>query len=119
MKEPDSTVQKGRRGEQRACDFLTQRNFKIIKRNFNYPGGEVDIIAVEHSTLHFIEVKAWADTPVFELERAVNCNKLRKIKRGVRYFFEQPNNFSDHSIQIDVLFINVKTKTIDFYEDIG
>jgi putative endonuclease len=49
----------GRIGEDVAADFLRQKGFKIVLRNFRKPYGEIDIIARDPgNSLRFIEVKS-------------------------------------------------------------
>jgi putative endonuclease len=45
-------------GEKIACDFLEQRGFKIIERNYLRKWGEIDIITKKNGLIHFIEVKS-------------------------------------------------------------
>ena len=48
----------GRLGEEIAVEYLKNKGFQIIERNFRRPWGELDIIARDKSgTLIFIEVK--------------------------------------------------------------
>jgi len=47
----------GRSGEDRACEFLESRGYKIIERNFRLRQGEVDIIAEKDEIIFFVEVK--------------------------------------------------------------
>ena len=49
----------GKIGEDMACNYLLQNNYKIIDRNFHCRQGEIDIIAVDNTTkeMVFIEVK--------------------------------------------------------------
>ena len=44
-KGPDSSKKIGSRYEQAAADFLQDRGYKILERNFRCPAGEIDIIA--------------------------------------------------------------------------
>lgn len=48
----------GKLGEDLACRYLVDKNYKIIERNYRKPWGELDIIAKSpDKTLVFIEVK--------------------------------------------------------------
>ncbi|MBI5306057.1 YraN family protein [Candidatus Wolfebacteria bacterium] len=48
----------GQLGENIACEYLVEKNYKIIERNYRQKWGEIDIIAkVPDKTLVFVEVK--------------------------------------------------------------
>jgi putative endonuclease len=47
----------GNLAEQAAAAFLQARGYHILERNFRCRGGEIDLIALDGSTLVFIEVK--------------------------------------------------------------
>ena len=53
----------GKLGEDIACEYLVNRGFIIIERNFRKPWGELDIIAKDSKgVLVFVEVKAIRQT---------------------------------------------------------
>jgi putative endonuclease len=45
-------------GENIACDFLVNRGFEIIERNYLRRWGEIDIVARKDGVLRFVEVKS-------------------------------------------------------------
>ncbi|MFB9055164.1 YraN family protein [Mariniflexile ostreae] len=47
----------GKKGEQLAIDFLLEKGYIIIERNYRFHKAEVDIIAQKENTLAIIEVK--------------------------------------------------------------
>jgi putative endonuclease len=47
----------GREGEQAAVDYLTERGFRILDRNWRCADGEIDIVAVERHSFVVCEVK--------------------------------------------------------------
>ena len=52
----------GQLGENIACRYLVENNYKIIERNFRQKWGEIDIIAkAKDKTLVFVEVKTVRD----------------------------------------------------------
>ncbi len=53
----ESTRKKGMQGETLARSHLKSKGFKILESNFNTRVGEIDIIAKDHDTLVFVEVK--------------------------------------------------------------
>ncbi len=49
---------RGKEAEERACQLLRAKGFKIVARNWRWRGGEIDIIAKDGPTLVFVEVRA-------------------------------------------------------------
>jgi putative endonuclease len=47
----------GNLGESIACEYLRRHGFKIRDRNVARKTGELDVVAEEGDTLHFVEVK--------------------------------------------------------------
>jgi len=94
----------GERGERQAKDFLISNNYKILETNFHSPYGEIDIIAVDHGTLVFIEVK----TRSSDLESALNSisiSKRKKISKTADYFLSKNHNLEDMFTRFDVIAI--------------
>jgi putative endonuclease len=48
---------RGAIGEQAAAEMLTRHGFEILTRNFRTKYGELDIVAIDRSTLVFCEVR--------------------------------------------------------------
>ncbi len=51
----------GKAGEEMAAEWLEQRGFQLISRNWKWARYEVDIIACRQGVLHFVEVKSRHD----------------------------------------------------------
>src|SRR3989344_5886964 len=48
----------GKRGEDLACEYLINKGYKVLDRNYRKPWGEIDVIArAPDKTLVFVEVK--------------------------------------------------------------
>jgi putative endonuclease len=48
----------GRRGEDLVAEQLERAGWRIVARNARLPSGELDLVALEGTTLVFVEVKA-------------------------------------------------------------
>ena len=90
----------GALGEDMACEYLRRHGFTICDRNFVKKTGELDIIAQEGNTLHFVEVKTVLadDFPLAEnkgedaYDPSLNLHeaKVRKVARtGEWYVLEK------------------------------
>lgn len=78
----------GSLGEEIAAEYLKNKGFQIIERNFRRPWGELDIIAGDKSgTLVFIEVKTFKCRDLSDSgsritpEDNMTASKLRKTKK--------------------------------------
>jgi putative endonuclease len=82
----------GKLGEDRACEYLVDKKFKIIERNYRKSWGELDIIALAPDrTLVFIEVKTLRQTQSgpakgLQPEDQMTAAKIKKFKRTASLF---------------------------------
>ncbi|MFA7169258.1 MAG: YraN family protein [Candidatus Paceibacterota bacterium] len=98
----------GNWGEQLAGDFLEKRGCIILERNFQKRGGEIDIIARENNTLHFVEVKTRKSANIqrFGLpEEAVNPAKQKKIIKTALIYLSEKGSSENINWQFDVVAI--------------
>ena len=78
----------GRWGEDRAVAYLQRRGIRIVARNYRCALGEIDIIAREHNSLLFIEVKT-RRSAVFGLpQEAVGPRKQRQLIRTAQWYLK-------------------------------
>jgi len=71
---------KGRKGEELAAAYLSDRGYRIVARNVRVPGGEIDLICVESNTLVFVEVKCRQGSSFGSALSAVDARKRRKLR---------------------------------------
>ncbi|MDZ7786168.1 MAG: YraN family protein [Candidatus Saccharibacteria bacterium] len=70
----------GDSGEDRACEYLRGRKFKIIERNWRTRYCEIDIIAKKKKRLYFVEVKTRKSSDFGRGEDYVTPKKLQQMK---------------------------------------
>ena len=95
------TRAKGNIAEERGCDFLRLRGYRIIDRNVYNRFGEIDIIALKDNVIHFVEVKS-----AQSYEQAVNNitpPKLQKLNRTIQTYLQKKR--LDVAYCIDALII--------------
>jgi putative endonuclease len=105
-----NTRNKGKLAEDKAINFLKEKNFKIVKRNFYTKFGEIDIIAFKDEVFHFIEVKSGKN---FEPIYNITPKKLNKIIKSA-YLFLKKNNINS-AFCIDAIIVK---EDIEFIENI-
>ncbi len=81
-------VPAGRRGEQVAARHLKRSGYLILARNYRAAGAEIDLVALDGSTLVFVEVKFRAGSGFGTPAEAVDFDKRERIRRAARAFAE-------------------------------
>lgn len=69
----------GARGEQRAAEYLAQRGYTVLARNYRSPYGEIDLICTHGGCIAFVEVKTRSSAKFGAPREAVTPAKQRKI----------------------------------------
>jgi putative endonuclease len=94
----------GKLGENLAANFLEEKGYHIIERNYRFGHGELDIIAEKDGMLIFIEVKTkkFGDfgDPINWVGRGKQ-KQMGKIARG--YLYER--NIIDRDCRFDVVLV--------------
>lgn len=70
----------GRLAEDLAATELAKKGYTILERNFSNRFGELDIIAQDHNTLVFVEVKAKTGVEFGSPEEMISPAKLQKVR---------------------------------------
>jgi putative endonuclease len=76
----------GKFGEELGKDFLTEKNFTILFRNWKYARYEVDIIASKKNVLHFVEIKTRRGNRFGYPEESVDRKKLQCLMNAAEEF---------------------------------
>ena len=75
----------GRRGEQVAADYLRQRGYRLLERNWRSPDrevpGELDLVLRHRGTLVICEVKARTGPCLAHPAEAVTAAKAARLRR--------------------------------------
>ncbi len=79
-----SRLDTARDGETLAAEYLAQRGFRILTRNFRFHHGEIDIVARDHAYTVFVEVKSRGSFRYGSPLHAVTPAKQRQLIRVAR-----------------------------------
>lgn len=94
----------GKWGENLACQYLQENNYKVVDRNFLCRQGEIDIVArdITKDELVFIEVKTRSNFKYGNPADAVDKQKQKHMIQAIRYYLYK-NGIQDVPIRVDVL----------------
>lgn len=105
----------GQLGEDLATNFLQEKGYKILCRNFHSRLGEIDIIAQEQNVLVFVEVKTRWNKSFGLPEEAISHRKITSIIKTGQYFKLLHPNLPD-SLRIDAVVIEMKEGKVERME---
>lgn len=99
----------GRKGEDRAEEYLKNKGFVILERHYRYGHKEIDIIGKDGNTIVFIEVKAGRSKNFGAPQWWVTSQKQKNLIE-VAYDFIQKRNITDCDFRFDVVAIDYQPK---------
>lgn len=89
--------------EQLAADYLVNKGYTILSRNYRYLKSEIDIIARLEDLIIIIEVKARSNNNFINPEEAVGKKKIKMLLQGANHFLE--NYKEDLEVRFDIVSI--------------
>jgi putative endonuclease len=97
----------GKKGEQLAVDFLLEKGYTIVERNYRFDKAEVDIIAKLKDILAIVEVKTRTGTDFGNPQDFVKPKQIQRLVKAVDEYVKV--NSLDVEIRFDIIAI-VKEK---------
>ncbi len=78
----------GKWGEERAAEYLTEKGYHMLERNYRTPYGELDLIAQEGDALVFVEVKTRTTMSFGFPEEAITPRKKQHLIEAAQAFLQ-------------------------------
>lgn len=100
-----SHIDFGKLGEQLAEDFLVERGYTVLHRNWRHSRYEIDIVALKNDLPHFVEVKTRSSNEFGEPEESVSKKKIRFLLQAADEFLFQNPQYKN--FQVDILSIMI------------
>lgn len=79
-------VAEGKKGEDEAVEYLKNKGYEILSKNFRSRFGEIDIIAKKDGTVVFVEVKMRKNKRFGSGYESVSRSKIEKLVKTANYF---------------------------------
>jgi putative endonuclease len=79
----------GRRGEDLAAEYLTDRGLVVLSRNWRCREGELDVVATDGSTLVVCEVKTRSTAAFGDPAEFVTPAKMRHLRHATQAWLRQ------------------------------
>ena len=107
----------GKLGEDKAADYLTEKGYEIVARNYRFKHAEIDMIAKKGKLLIFVEVKTRTNTNYGMPEEFVDYAKTRLIMRVAEHYIFATNWHFDVRFDIVSVVIGKDSIRIKHFED--
>ncbi|MGA9212624.1 YraN family protein [Kaistella sp.] len=91
----------GNLAEDLATDFLAQKNYKILARNFHFQKAEIDIVTEFENQIVIVEVKARSYNTLIDPQEAVTKKKIKSIVLCADFFMKEKN--IDKEVRFDII----------------
>lgn len=109
-------IETGNKGENMAADFLAQKGYEILTRNYRHKHAEIDLIVKRGNWLLFVEVKTRSSNAYGEPEEFVTEFKARKIFEAAEEYIFSTN--WQGNVRFDVVSIKLgDVPEIEHFED--
>ena len=102
----------GKFGEQIAAEYLQNKGYKILAKNFYTRDGEIDLVCQKNDVITFVEVKTRTNRNFGWPEEAVTDEKLEKIATAAEKYLEKNKLSLDWQIDIISIVIDKKTRLV-------
>ncbi|MDO5034181.1 MAG: YraN family protein [Actinomycetaceae bacterium] len=100
----------GQLGEEMASDFLTDRGYQILDRNYRRRGAEIDIVARDPKRgIVFVEVKTRAGQFAASAWESITPAKVDVLRRGAAVWLQE--NGVRGSVHLDAIVVKVKGRS--------
>ncbi|GAB2459564.1 YraN family protein [Xylanimonas ulmi] len=100
----------GRRGERIAAEMLAREGYTVLARNWRGQGGELDLVALDGTTLVAVEVKTRTSTRFGHPAEAVTPRKLARLRRLTGQWLTAHGHEvrpRPHEVRIDVVAVTL------------
>lgn len=101
----------GHWGEEKAAEYLERKGYRVVERNWRMGHRDLDIVALDDSTLVFAEVKTRRNDFFMEPEQAVDRKKIRSLTIAANAFVK--SHHLSLPIRFDIITV-IGTNSDDF-----
>ena len=100
---PRNTTVRGKQAEDVALKHLQQKNFRLLQRNFNCKGGELDLVMMDRDELVFVEVRYRHNINYGDGIESINSQKQRKLRIAAETWLQRNHHILFQGCRFDVV----------------
>lgn len=101
----------GNKGEDIAVNFLKNKGYKLIQRNYRCRWGEIDILAEKDEVIYIVEVRTRCGRAYGTPADSISSKKLKKLKFLTLYYLNQFSQTKVFEIElISIILPNISNR---------
>ncbi|MFK5913222.1 MAG: YraN family protein [Woeseiaceae bacterium] len=108
-----TTREQGQYTESLACQFLEQKGFILVEKNFNCRMGEIDLIMKDKETLVFVEVRYRRSNNFGSGAESITYTKQTKLIKTASLYLQKHAKLNQNPSRFDVVSITGLINTSD------
>ena len=103
----DNRKKTGNAGENQATEYLLNKGYQLVERNFRTNQGEIDIIVEKENFIVFVEVKTLPKGNLEFLSHVLDSRKQKRIIKTAKRFLAINRQYSNSYIRFDVIVLDM------------
>ena len=103
---PTKAAGLGRAAEEFAERMLTKKGFRLLEKNFNCKGGELDLVMMDKDELVFVEVRYRGGNAFVDGGESVDQHKQRKLRIAAETWLSQNESITFRGCRFDVMSVS-------------
>ncbi|WP_417884782.1 YraN family protein [Zunongwangia sp.] len=107
----------GKQGEELAVDYLKNKGFTILERNYRFKRAEIDIIGFKDEFLVAVEVKTRSTTYFGDPQDFVKSGQIQRLVMAINQFAEQRSIDAEIRFDIIAIILHKTTPQIQHFEN--
>lgn len=100
----------GKAGEEKAAQFLLEKGYEILARNYRHQHAEIDLIAQKGKLLVFVEVKTRTNLSFGNPETFVSYDKTKQVMKAAEHYIFATD--WQYDIRFDVLSVAIANNRV-------
>lgn len=107
------STQTGQAAEDQVCDYLRQRKFKILDRNWRTKFCEIDIVARKKDVVHLVEVKYRSSDAHGSGLEYITKSKQQQLRRAALAWVTYHQWEGDYQVDVAAVDANGRINYLD------
>ena len=117
--DPNSNLARGWAAEILACNFLIEKGYQLVHKNYRAAKAEIDLIMTQGETIIFVEVKMRKQLKFGLPEQAVTPQKMALLQQAATQWVFANNHFGPIRFDIISIYQTKSSLEVVHFQDVS